>query len=764
MRYSPLLLAAALTLSTNVASHADNGDHAAVQVSPTNRLVPQSGPTIAGTVREPDGAPVVNAHVEIYEMPATKRASLPVSKETYTKSNGAFRVSGLPEGRYRVNILEPRSYEENRVTLSNVAAGTEDLVVTLGRKILLPVRVKGTDGQPVTGAVLRVERVRQHVFQPGERQTDADGLFKLELRQGARYKITATTPLLQAVRNIVDLSDNAEPPAELVLTLAPCPVVTGKVVDVSGKPKPNVFVTLDQMDLYDFDQKRRGKTDAQGLFKIDNAEPGAGTLMVHADEDRAILLASQPLLIWREKPLAEVRIQLPRTGTVRGVVRNKTGEPVVDTLSLFNKIGVRQRSAFQSKTESNGNYQFEQVMPGSYMLTSEYLEKESTSPQMRHIEVKEGETAVADFPVPSKVKIIITGKATLAGKPLTDVSINLLPLFANGAFDFWATDLKPVKSDATGRFAIGYANPGPHLLLVGKDGSGIVFGDQIEIGAGQTNLDVEIKGGTLKGIVEDSIGNPVGGARIKLNPIGGAMAKQWFMTRQLNCDAKGRFEAEHLTLEPYRVMASDDSGKNIAQVELMPSANATEHRIRLKPGLRINGQVGQEMGGPVRGARLKLITEDARSLDGISVNADGEYGVTPTVPPGKYYLICHHPILSTEVVPLDLTNDVTCDFTLKAAGELQVELRGDEKVIAGRIIRIADVRGKEVHRVKLSSTMAGTLGVSSATLTPTDEKGRTLIKGLPVGDYTVSVEGTASSAKVTVTSLQTVTTVIAIAQ
>lgn len=748
------------------------GDFKPVQISATNlnlgNLIVQRGLVIDGTVSEADGTPVAGARIQASAMTTKVRARY-ISKDAETETNGSFRVGGLPEGRYTVSIREAESREES-LSLSDIAAGTDGLIVSLGRKSPLLVRVKGPDGKPVAGADIGIGRIESRMRRyssSSDRQTDAEGLCKLELRQGARYEITATKPPWLEAKQALDLTGDAKAPAELVLTMEAGLVITGQVVDAEGKSKSGVFVALEQL--------KPVKTDALGQFTIEGASPGAANITVYSDEEREAPLASQRLLIQREKPLETIRIELGRTGIVRGVVRNKAGEPAAGAMMFLQNTGdmTGRNRAYQGKTDDNGSYKFDRVIPGSYMLMSMNPEDDSHRPQMSQIEVKADETVVADFPVSSKADVKIRGKVTLGGKPVAGAGVLLMPLGTNSSPLEMAMGMsrESVQTDEAGQFETECAGAGSHLLRVSKgsqqpmdqpDSDSLLYANQIEIAAGQTNLNIEITGGTIKGIIEDPAGKPVSGVMVVLYPAGAGMEKQALMGRQLRTDAEGRFEAANLPMETYRVTAMDEGQENIAQMDLKP-ADALEQRIRLKPGLKITGKVNRELEGDTERILLMVFTEEAMPVGGGEIKEGGDYEIAPRLPPGKYTLVCAHPVLSAEIVPLDLTKDVSQDFTLKPGGDIQVELSGDPKAIAGRTIRIADAQGKEVFRLKTSSLtrMMGSL-LDSVTLAPTDAKGRTLIKGLPAGDYVVRVDGTTASAKVTVTPPKAVTVPIAV--
>ncbi len=732
------------------------------------QLTMQRGLAISGSVTEADGTPLAEARVFVSGMPAKKGSNRYISKNAETSADGSFRVGGLPEGSYEVRVTESGSYDD-RMTLSNIKAGTDGLIVSLSKKNTLTVKVTGADGKPVVGAEIRAQRLNSRMggFSSGrgdDLKTDEAGSCPLELRSGALYEIVAEKAPLLAARQKIDLTGDKTAPAEVALKMEEGMALAGLVVGPDGKGKAGVYVKVNELDAV--------KTDSQGRFKTEGVAPGGASIKVTTDADGETTLATERVPITREKPAGEVRITLPLLGSVSGIVKSKTGEPVADAMLFLQntKRMMQEGAGYQGKTKADGRYLFDQVIPGSYMLMCMNTEEEAVRPQMGEVEVKAGETAVMDFPVASK-SARIAGTIRIEGKPLEGASVHLLPMKDNAENMEMAMALfnETAETKAAGQFEIPFGGPGQYLLYVQKmervEGEPplekLQYSSKIEIKAGQTNLAIEIAGSTIRGLVEDPAGKPCAEASIMLYPVGTGAEMQALLGRRLKTDEKGLFEAKYLAPETYRVMVSDAEETLVGQQDIKPDNGKTETRIRLQTGLKISGKVTVEGDQGNEMLLVMVVSDEGQPLRMDRVDADGTYTVTPNLMPGTYKVFCVHPTLSADMALLDLQKDATQDFVLKPGGSIQVELSGADKALAGKTIQVENAQGKPVFRLRTAAGMMGSM-MGSAFLPPTDDKGKTLVQGLQAGDYVVRVDGTTASAKVKVTPLETVTAAIKI--
>ena len=118
----------------------------------------ERGRVIAGIVRDASGAPLVEVfRVEV--LGRTSRGDLDYDRRRFaqTDSSGAFKTTGLPDGRYLVTVkplgvvvgnAAPSALTER--SIDGVAAGTEDLVIELSRGEPMVGRIVDDAGEPVT--------------------------------------------------------------------------------------------------------------------------------------------------------------------------------------------------------------------------------------------------------------------------------------------------------------------------------------------------------------------------------------------------------------------------------------------------------------------------------------------------------------------------------------------------------------------------------------------------------------------------------------
>jgi len=167
--------------------------------------------TIAGTVRDPEGAPVVDAIVRLAAADVVgtpEYLTLGAASLVLTDEDGRFTFTGLPAGDYLVNAT---ARDGSAVTRSPVAAGTRDLAITLAAAGRIDGTLAGftsppritvmltSDAQSIVEAIVDENHFRASGLSPGTyvlmAVTDAreGDTQKIVVRSGASTSVTMTS-------------------------------------------------------------------------------------------------------------------------------------------------------------------------------------------------------------------------------------------------------------------------------------------------------------------------------------------------------------------------------------------------------------------------------------------------------------------------------------------------------------------------------------------------------------------------------------------
>jgi RNA polymerase sigma factor (sigma-70 family) len=158
------------------------GDAGAVALS----LAPTT--TLRGRVLDDAGAPVAGAQVLTWPVNAQDRKRSPVRRAA-TDANGAFVLRGLPAGAINVGAEQVHRGVIPQLTRADLVAGTAiDVTLRLGPGVAVRGEVRGADGQPAAGVLVRAFSS----VAPRSTWTDQAGHFLLEHVPSSDVLVLAT--------------------------------------------------------------------------------------------------------------------------------------------------------------------------------------------------------------------------------------------------------------------------------------------------------------------------------------------------------------------------------------------------------------------------------------------------------------------------------------------------------------------------------------------------------------------------------------------
>ena len=345
----------------------------------------------------------------------------------------------------------------------------------------------------------------------------------------------------------------------------------GRLLDPEGNPLPGSVVRcvaidgprlfLDGAGLVE----RVTTTDTEGRFRFDDLPRAAEASLVADDggDLRQIVPVPGSVAAGRSTDLGDV--QLVIRGTVVGTVLDAGGKRLANAEVLACDVPIAALAVLPA--------QILDPRHGILMTLPKVADPIGTDLEARQREVRSG--------------LVRLGK-----RPVTDLSADAVSahVLDTKTFEpFWnALPVSRTRTDADGSFRLGGLDAGPQTLIVRARGHAVSVQPGIEAASPLEPTDVGVieldAGNTLYGFVGDPDGNPVGGAEVRVAPIGlagffGGAA----VTAPITTRADGTFEMAGLARgrvlvvarrnadEPWALAGPFGSGDD-AEVELPATA------------------------------------------------------------------------------------------------------------------------------------------------------------------------------------------------
>ncbi len=587
--------------------------------------------SLAGsTVERATGAPLPATALVLSREPerGAPAGDLPAEERAYATSDGRghFSIGGLAPGRY---TLEAEAAGHARVRLPGLEVPRGELSVALSAAGLVEGRVLGPDGAPAEGAEV--------AFTGGDQVlvvlSGPSGGFAAELpphtyRVAARRGEAAAAwpaPVVVAAGQVV---------RGVELTLGAPATIAGVVVTSGGEPVGGA--TLGLSPAGEGGELQRLQAGADGRFTFRGVAPGAYDLDAGA-EGFAPLLRRGLLVAASEQ--FELRLVLPGTGAVEGLVTDGQGRPVAGARVRGGKLwgGLGQVDA-EAVSGDDGWYRLAGLEPGR--TTVKARRSEALSGAARLVRVEEGQAVRADFTLPGSGAIegVVRGPG---GRALT-APVRVILLQAGGG-RMAGRQPEPVITSGDGAFQATVAEGTWRLVALGEGERRAPRSAPAtaEVEAGRTarveltlEEDDPAVGGTLEVEVREPGGTPSPGA-VVLTQRAGARGPLAFPA-----DETGRVTlplvAGEAALAPLSVGAR--SGGRFAPLQLVPQG-ATAQVIQLLPAATLRGQV-LDLGRPVSGFTLALEAGDDTPDPGRELTRElpGSGFALADLPPGTHHL------------------------------------------------------------------------------------------------------------------------------
>ncbi len=564
-----------------------------------------------------------------------------------TGVDGRYRITGLPQGSYRLTFDEKRFVLLDRREVEVAAGETKTLDVALTPGVTLVGRVSDEKGQPVAGArgtlapgsETRMGMVFRVMGRDGESggafTSGPDGTFRAtRLAPGTNQKLTVTHPEFE--RRVVaglDLVPGAPKPLSIDVVLSPGYVLAGVVKDKEGKPIEGAEVALNQSvmmtggrggNMVSFNSiqsvRPRGETDFEGRFgfrglsageyDVTVSKPGytrSVSNAVKAGED------SSPLEVMLN-PGASIagRLVQPNGAPVTGY--SITARPSSAGSNTGMILGPRANNFAQ--VDPDGAFLLEGLVPGTAYDLSIF-----GAGEFRGDPKKKGVVApAADVEIEVAARGRIAGRVLDAatGAPVTEFEAVYTPARSGGGIvvrmgTAGENDRRTPFSSPEGAFAFEDVPPGNFDVSVWAKTYQEARTGGVTVTAGETRT-IEVKaarGLTIRGrVVDAKAGRGVQDATVSVSPGGGGgvfMLNLGGSGGGVVTDADGRFEIVDQAPGAYQLTARHSLfSEGTARVTLEDKDGVVD--IPVVAGGVIAGLVASSQGAPLAGAEVSLQT------------------------------------------------------------------------------------------------------------------------------------------------------------
>lgn len=762
-------------------------------VAGTNQISPTAldvGLIISGVVTGPDGKAPDDVNVTV-SGPRNARGSDHVWKRAELESDGSFAVGGLADGSYSVSVQESR---DTITSLNDIKAGTDDLFVSLGAKLTVAGMVVTAEGAPIVGAAITAKREAsggaRYSWSGGADdalQTDARGAFSLELREGDSYGITATLSPYLPGNATVDLKSGDAPsePTRIVMKMGS--TVRGVVVrEADGGPVKDVGVRVGSgggwfggFGMGGGDDEDSARTDAEGRFEVVGVARGVVELMAYStdDEGETQILGQKRIMVESDTE-EHVRIELPAVGSIEGVCRDVDGSPLAETPIMLQRSSPTPIMR-HTTTADDGTFKFTKLPAGIYQVyatPTDDMDSSDPSSVMAKMIAERGTVKAGEV-----TRLVLRRKSVdTTAKELTGVVKVNGEAFSTGKISFQPNldeadqndpmaaamrmygQVKQAEIGTDGAFSIKGLEPGKYTYTVApsaKDDadSGSVpptsYAGEITVEGGATEIVVDITGLTLSGTVRGENG-AVEDVEIYLVPEA-AGTRGYMMARRAASDEEGRFTFECLQSGAYKLhIRSSEAGAMVQNIDI--GDENIDLDLALEAGVGLKGSITTADGEAILQVGILVLSEDAQDMLGFAYSeSDGGYEITSPVPKGKCLLLAFRDGYSIATKRMTLSEDTTWDVQLWPGGGAEISVvDADGLPVSGKDVEVRNAAGKLIERCRNKMWAASGPWASVCSL-PLDGNGKTTMKGLAAGTYTVLVEGSDASATFSITALET---------
>ncbi|MBN2590961.1 MAG: carboxypeptidase-like regulatory domain-containing protein [Sedimentisphaerales bacterium] len=344
--------------------------------------------------------------------------------------------------------------------------------------------------------------------------TDENGRFICDLSDKVRYFYA-----VDKIRKLTAAKECNPGQKELHIEIKPGKIVTGMVVDSTGKPAPDTKINASPMTSF------YSLSDNEGKFCVgwlEEWEPSVNMCLFARNPERNLAAV---LDIGRQSD--NVKIELGQAQTLAGTIKTESGTPIDNArirLNFVNKWQT-QTSVKDIFTNSEGHFEITGLpQKQSYCICvshQNYYQKLFTTGVINKITEREDigslvlKAALKNKEDSGTLPIKVIDEY---GRGLDDIHFMLWTQYEDGSARGF--QYQPVSSGTPGLFEIRDIKTGQYqAITVDKAGyvRSKIYDIEVKQSDNQTITCVLTKGKIVEGLVTDEMNNPVAGVRVVVN-------------------------------------------------------------------------------------------------------------------------------------------------------------------------------------------------------------------------------------------------------
>ncbi|MEM8961661.1 MAG: carboxypeptidase-like regulatory domain-containing protein [Acidobacteriota bacterium] len=709
---------------------------------------------VVGRITDDAGEPLEQATIEVspdvsrvmqMRSQIDQRSAWESGGEATSDAKGLFRVSKLvPTVPYRVKVERKGFAPANAEVVAPAVGETARLDVVLQPGWQGHGLVIDEAEQPIAGAEIELLAVpetssRRMFFgidQPEPRLaiSDGDGRFVLADLPGGRWNLTvrASGFASSTVPGLVIEEGSGDTDLGTVV-LGPEVRLGGLVLAPDGQPLSGALVRAEEeqqamMAWADGNEASRASSGVDGRFELGDLAPGRAYTL-HISLTGYAELRLQSISAPSEEPL---EITLQPVGRLAGRVLDDRGDPIrnarvrLQADRSFARAMMNRRNF--SATNDDGFFQLESIAPGTYQLV---VQAETyIGSTLSGIEVDAG-TERDDLEVVLQRGASINGVITSRdGGTVADATLWIEP---EGAGMVRTAMHVSARSDAEGSYRLDGVELGSRVVVISHPDY-VQTNKRIDVEPGDNLLDIVLETGLrVRGVVNDTLGAPVAGAMVSLEPF----EAEGVFWRQANAttDAQGVFEVPGVQKGTYHVTANHpDFAQGSTEDPITVETNDVD-------GVLVTLGGGGSITGTIRGvsfddlAQLGVTAMKDRDWREGTVDFEGTYRIeglragTWTV----WARLARNDSMATGQVEVPENGEAVLD--------LDMEENDGKATLSGRVLSAGEaVIGASVQLIGVDVQVrkGGSSGAN----------GRYRIEGVDAGRYRVEASGTSGGTAV----------------
>jgi len=584
-------------------------------------VVLEPGSEISGRVIRADGSGVADARVSVFG------PNQPPGEPAVTGPDGAFTIGNLEAGPTMIVVFKPEeSIRENQP----VTAPIRDLIIQLkaGGKISGRVIDKST-GNPITDFQAGLSGTRGGggmvmVMPPNLRPFRSDdGAFILENLPAGQGQLIVRAPGYVEAKVPGLRIEEGKMLSDVEVALETGVRLTGKVTGPEGTPLSAVEVESEGEDLgMPMRMRMPGgisvSTDPTGEYTLESLAPGEKTFIFskegYVSERKSIKLSGQE---------ARLDVRLSRGRPITGMVVTEAGAPVGGA-NVFARSAQQDSSPRSARTEANGEFQFDGLVPGRYTFTAS--KSGFASGELRDIDIN----TAGPLRIVLKTGAVISGRVT--GLPPSELSSTSVSASSsegnaraavdfNGTYRIEGAPTGTVRVVASYQSMVGFKSAEPKTIEV-SSGSEHAVDLQFDSGA------------VIRGRVTQ-VGHPSSNARVTFSPKDPSVQTRGSATT----DRDGVYEVSGLADGEYRVSVLNMERMSNYETEYRVASSANFDIDMKATGVR-GRVIDAETSEPIVEASVSLTKSGASGAGGFFgpgtlTDSSGVFVVEPLAP-GDY--------------------------------------------------------------------------------------------------------------------------------